>query len=162
MIHPRNSFTTVPQASTPRCHSDFRVFATLFPNFRAFYCKFPLFRLKGLREPLSIIFLSSLKFRGYFCHHTDNANLELRSAWTPTKKCSKNTKIRLFLQKSPFSSLKSVPLGTLQKRVTDLHQRFPMKKGANSKFPRTMIHLGDIAGPRGCIFATQFLHAQTS
>ena len=69
-----------------------------------------------------------------------------------------------FLQKSPFSSLKSVPLGdvTLQKRVTDLHQRFPMKKRAISKFPRTMIHLGDIAGPRGCIFATQFLHVQTS
>ena len=135
-----------------------------FSNFRAFLLQILLFRLKGLREPLSIIFLSSLKVRGYFCHHTDNANLDLRSAWTPTKKCSKNTKFRAFLQKSPFSSLKCVPLGdvTLQKRVTDLHQRFPMKKGAISKFPRTMIHQGDIAGPRGCIFATQFLHVQTS
>ena len=136
---------------------------TFFPIFALFYCKFPLFRLKGLREPLSIIFLSSLKVRGYFCHHTDNANLDLRSAWTPTKKCSKNTKIRPFLQNSPSSSLKSASLVdvTLQKRVTGLHQQFPMNKGAISKFPRTMIHLGDIAGPRGCIFATQFLHVQT-
>ena len=70
MIHPRNSFTLVPQASTLRCHSDFRVLSTLFSNFRAFLLQILLFRLKGLREPLSIIFLSSLKVRGYFCHHT--------------------------------------------------------------------------------------------
>ena len=60
------------------------------------------------------------------------------------KNARKTRKFVLFLQNSLFSSLKSVPLGdvTLQKRVTDLHQRFPLKKAAISKFSRTMIHLG--------------------
>ena len=49
----------------------------------------------------------------------------------------------------------------LQQNITDLHQRFPVEKGAFSKFSPTMSHLSDASGHRGCIFTTLFLHIQT-
>ena len=57
-IHPRNFFTTVPQPSTPRCHSDFRAFSTLFPNFRTFLLQISTLSPKRVSRTFEHVFFS--------------------------------------------------------------------------------------------------------
>ena len=79
------------------------------------------------------------------------------------RKTLKKRKIRVFSRKCYLfcrKALRRVSLH-LQQNFTDLHQRFPVEKGAFSKFSPTMSHLSDASGHRGCIFTTLFLHIQT-
>ena len=79
------------------------------------------------------------------------------------RKTPKKGKIRVFSRKCYLfcrKALRRVSLH-LQQNITDLHQRFPVEKGAFSNFSPTMSHLSDASGHRGCIFTTLFLHIQT-
>ena len=79
------------------------------------------------------------------------------------EKHKKKRKIRVFSRKCYLfcrKALRRVSLH-LQQNITDLHQRFPVEKGAFSKFSPTMSHLSDASGHRGCTFTTLFLHIQT-
>ena len=79
------------------------------------------------------------------------------------RKTPKKRKIRVFSRKCYLfcrKALRRVSLH-LQQNITDLHQRFPVEKGAFSKFSPTMSYLSDASGHRGCIFTTLFLHIQT-
>ena len=79
------------------------------------------------------------------------------------RKTPKKRKIRVFSRKCYLfcrKALRRVSLH-LQQNITDLHQRFPVEKGAFSEFSPTMSHLSDASGHRGCIFTTLFLHIQT-
>ena len=73
------------------------------------------------------------------------------------RKTPRNTKIKAFQEVISFSP-KNTSQGvvTSSKKVTDLHQHVPIKKGAFSKFSPIMSRLSDISGHRGCIFATFF------
>ena len=79
------------------------------------------------------------------------------------RKTRKKRKIRVFSRKCYLfcsKALRRVSLH-LQQNITDLHQRFPVEKGAFSKISPTMSHLSDASGHRGCTFTTLFLHIQT-
>ena len=79
------------------------------------------------------------------------------------EKHEKKRKIRVFSRKCYLfhrKALRRVSLH-LQQNITDLHQRFPVEKGAFSKISPTMSHLSDASGHRGCTFTTLFLHIQT-
>ena len=99
VIHSRNHFTAVPQASTFRQSSDLWAFFTLFPNFRTFFTgSSQLFHLKQPRELLPVIFRSFLKVRGYFCYHSGKASSGLRSTLAPTKENTQKHEKLPFLQ----------------------------------------------------------------
>ena len=158
----RNYYAAVPQASTPSHSVVFRVFFTLFLNFRTFFLKTPTFSPKRATGTVARYFSQlpqasrqhSLPpfWQGYVGlteHSCSNQGNH-----------SKTRKITVFFGKLLFSSLKSAPKSvvTLKENVAGLHQRFSTKNGAISKFSRAMTHLSGTSGPRGCTFATQFLH----
>ena len=67
------------------------------------------------------------------------------------EKHEKKRKIRVFSRKCYLfyrKALRRVSLH-LQQNITDLHQRFPVEKGAFSKISPTMSHLSDASGHRG-------------
>ena len=76
------------------------------------------------------------------------------------RKTTKNAKRRFFRSSAIFFA-ETHFIGCryiCDKNLTDLHQRFPVEKGAFSKFSPTKSHLSDTSGHRGCIFSTLFLH----
>ena len=79
------------------------------------------------------------------------------------RKTPKKRKIMVFSRKFYLFCRKALLRVSLhlQQNITDLHQQFPVEKGAFSKFSPTMSHLSDASGHRGCIFTTLFLHIQT-
>ena len=78
----------------------------------------------------------------------------------PRKTPKKNAKMRFFSLECHLFRRKALHRVSLhlRKNVTDLHQQFPVEKGAFSNFSPTMSHLSDTSGHRGCIFSTLFLH----
>ena len=147
MIHSRNYFTAVPQASTPRHSINFWAFFALSPNFSTFSLKISIF--------------SPERATGTVARYFSQLSQGLRLLFSPFWQCCVGLMEYLCSNQEKHSKTRKIAIFA-KKSVTDLHQRFPIKKGAISKCSRTMTYLSDISGPKGGIFATQFLHIQTS
>ena len=165
MFCSRNYFTTVPWLLHLVAPVILGEFSPIFPLFALFHHKSRLFYMKEPREQ-SIFFPDSLRALGYFCPSFYKATLHLRSTHAPTKnKHQKNTKNRYFCKKNSvfFAQKRCKGLYLHCKKLSlTCTNDLPMKKGACSKFSRTITHLSDTSGLRGRAFATQFFHIQTS
>ena len=95
-----NSFFRLLYLIAPLLLGDYSAF---FPRFALLITKFTISCLKEPRQRSILIFVGSLRARGYFCPTFFKATLDLRSTRAPTKE---NTKEH---EKNLFSPLKGLP-----------------------------------------------------
>ena len=155
---------TVPQASTLRHSSDFRVFFTLFPNFRTFLLKTTTFSLRRATRVVARLF-SQL---------SQGSRLLLSPFWqcyvgltehscSNQRKHSKTRKIAIIAKSLCFFRSKASHRVSLHcKKCHRPAPTIPHEKRCNLKafanHDPSERHFLSIGG----IFATQFLHIQTS
>ena len=145
------------------------VFGCLFGQNSIFFCNFLVLNrhfYHNQRQNYCLLCLAPAfsSLAAAFCNTFHKVFLvPLSTSAQNHEKHQKKRKIRVFSRKCYLfcrKALRRVSLH-LQQNITDLYQRFPVEKGAFSKFSPTMSHLSDASGHRGCIFTTLFLHIQT-